>query len=102
MEGRERLVEQNDVGLRAQRARERDELAHAAGELARQMMQELAEPVADEQCSCAHARLAHVGALDLGAQHSVLEDRAPLEQIILLQHIADLPALAGYRLAIDE
>ena len=48
------------------------------------MMQELADPVAGEQLRCALAGLAHVGALDLGAEQRVLQDGAPLEQVILL------------------
>ena len=65
-------------------------------------MQELAEPVAGEQRSRAFARLGHVGALDFGAQHRVLENGAPLEQIILLQHVADLAARAGHQLAVEK
>src|ERR671936_238207 len=46
---RERLVEQHDVRFRAQRARQRHALTHAARELARQVLQELAESVPSEQ-----------------------------------------------------
>ena len=102
IERRKRLVEQHDVRLGAQRARQRHALAHAARELARQVVQELAEPVAGEQLRRALARLGHVGALDFRAQHRVFEDGAPLEQIILLQHVADLAARPGHRLAVDQ
>ena len=103
IERRERLVEQHDVRLGAERARERHALAHPARELARQIVQELAESVAGEQLQSRAARaLPHVGALDFGAEHRVLEDGAPLEQVILLQHVADLAARPGDRLAVDQ
>ena len=97
IERRERLVEQHDVRLGAERAGERHALAHAARQLARQVMQELSEPIAREQLRRALAGAAHVGALDFGAEHRVLEDRAPLEQVVLLQHVADLAARPGDR-----
>src|SRR6476646_4993189 len=92
VERRERLVEQDDVRLGAERAGERHPLAHAARKLARQMMQELSEPVSGEKLRRALAGVTHVGALDLGAEQHVFQDRAPLEKIVLLQHIADLAA----------
>ena len=39
--------------------------------------------------SRARARLAHVGALDFRSEDDVLQNGAPLEQIVLLQHVAD-------------
>jgi hypothetical protein len=102
IERRERLVEQHHVRLGGERAGKCDALAHAAGELARQVVEERAEAVAGQELSGALARGAHVGALDFGAQHGVVEDGAPLEQIILLQHVADLAARAGDRLAVDQ
>src|SRR6516165_6162333 len=98
----ERLVEQHHVRLGAKRARERDPLAHAAGKLTRQVMQEAAQPVAGEELSRPFARLAHVRALDFGAEYRVLQDRAPFEQIVLLQHVADLAVGAGDRLAVQQ
>src|SRR5437868_8680931 len=65
-------------------------------------MQEAAKSVAGEKSSGALARLAHVRALDFGAQHGVLQDRAPLEQIVLLQHIADRAVGAGDGLAVHQ
>ena len=44
----------------------------------------------------------HVGALDLGAEHGVLQDGAPLEQVVLLQHVADLAGRPGDRRAVDQ
>src|SRR5215831_14331810 len=82
--------------------RERHALAHAARELPRQVVQELAEPVTGKQRGCALACLGHVGALDFRAQHRVLEDGAPFEQVILLQHVADLAARPGHRLTVEE
>src|SRR5262249_37562456 len=42
------------------------------------------------------------GALDFSAQHGVVEDGAPFEQVVLLQHVADLAAGAGDGLAVDQ
>jgi len=44
IECREWLVQQHHVGLGGQRAGERDALAHAAGELARQVVQNAPSP----------------------------------------------------------
>src|SRR5216683_6044247 len=98
----ERLVEQDHVGPGAERARKRDALAHAAGELARQVVQELAEPVARQELGRAGASSIHVGALDLRAENGVVEDRAPFEQIVLLQHVADLTARPGDRAPVEQ
>src|SRR5579883_345431 len=102
IERRERLVEEHDVGLGDERAREGDALAHAARKLARPAPEKLAEAVAGKQRRRAGARLVHVEALDLGAEQGVVEDRSPLEQVILLQHVADLAARPGDRRAVDQ
>src|SRR5262249_11105381 len=65
---REWLVEQHDVRIGAKRARESDALAHPAGKLPWQIVQELAEPVAGEQHARALARFGHVRALNFCAQ----------------------------------
>jgi hypothetical protein len=64
-------------------------------------VQELAEPIAGEQHPRALARFGHVGALNFRAQDRVLENGTPLEQVILLQHIADLAAWPGDRLTVE-
>ncbi len=99
---RKRLIEQNDIGLGAERARERRPLAHAAGKLARQVVQELAQPVTGQQPGGSFARLAHVHALDFSAKHRILQNCPPFEQIILLQHVADFAIGAANRPAIDQ
>jgi hypothetical protein len=40
--------------------------------------------------------------LDFRAEHRVFENGPPLEQVILLQHVANLAARAGHRDAVDQ
>src|SRR5215467_306553 len=102
IERRERLVEKDHVGLRGERARQRNALAHATRKLARQMVQELAEAIAGQILAGALTGAPHVSALDLGTQYRVVQNGAPLEQIVLLQHVADLAARARDRPAVDQ
>src|SRR5580700_4736941 len=66
------------------------------------MLHELTKAVAVEEHRRALARLAHVYALDFSAEEGIVQDRPPLEQIILLQHVADLTARPGHRLAVEQ
>src|SRR5712692_7720383 len=66
------------------------------------MLHELTKAVAVEERRRALARLAHVYALDFSAEQGIVQDRPPLEQIILLQHVADLAARPGDRLAVEQ
>jgi hypothetical protein len=102
VEGRERLVKQHDVGLGAERPGQRGALPHPAGQLTRQMVQELAEAVPGEKLRRPLPGVTHVEALDFRAEQRVVEDGAPLEQIVLLQHVADLAARPGDRRAVDQ
>jgi hypothetical protein len=88
IQGREGLVQQHDVRLGDQGARQRHPLAHAAGELARIVVEEGAHAALVQQVDGALARLFQVPALNLRTQHRVVQDRAPLEQVVLLQHVA--------------
>ena len=102
IERREWFIEQHDIRLGAECARKRNTLAHSTRELPRQIVQELTQAIAGEQRGRALARLCHVGALDFGAEHRIFEDRAPLEQVVLLQHVADLAARTGDGLAVHQ
>src|SRR5262245_38547831 len=65
-------------------------------------MQEAAQPVTGEERSRSRTSLVHIRALDFSAEHRVLQDRAPFEQIVLLQHVPDLAVGASDRLAIQQ
>ena len=90
VERRERLVEQQEIGLRAERARERRALPHAAGKLVRQAVHEFAEAVAPQQlfrrggAPCACRKPSSSAPISDVVQH-----RPPFEQRVLLEHVAD-------------
>ena len=71
-------------------------------ELARQMMQKLAEAVTRQQPNSALAGLLFWCTLNLRAQDGVFKDCPPLEEIVLLEHVADLAVRSGHLRAVDE
>ena len=75
VEGRERLVEQEDLGVTRERARERDPLALAAREAARQRVLEMRDLEALEVL----VRRVAPGVLDVLAHRQVGEERVVLE-----------------------
>src|ERR1700722_16054444 len=97
----ERFVKEDNVRIGAQGPRQRHALTHAAGKLAWEMIEKLAEAVAGEKLSRSLARFRHRHALDLGSEQGVFQDGAPFKQIILLQHVSELTAWPGDWLAVD-
>ena len=95
----ERLVHQQDLRLGGERARDRDALAHAAGQLGRIAALEAVEPdQLDEVPRALDAlRLGHAG--DLEREGDVVGDGAPREGRLLLEHHADRGVRAGHGLA---
>src|SRR5690349_1601051 len=92
VQGAERLVHQQDVGVLGQGAGEGDALAHAAGELVRALVAEAPETDDLEQLLGA---LPALGAGDAGQaqrQFHVAGDGQPREQGRLLEHQGDVPA----------
>ncbi len=65
-------------------------------------MKELTKAITHQELRGPVARLAHVDALNFGAEHGIVQDRAPLEQIVLLEHVADLAARTRDRLAVEQ
>ena len=98
VERTERLVEQQDARLDGQRARERDALALAAGQLAGIAIGQPVQLNEIEQLLHARADL-RLGLADLARLHAqaecdVLEHAHMAEQSVMLKHEADI-ALAG-------
>ncbi len=86
VERRERLVHQQDLGIVGEGARDRDALAHAAGELVGVVVREAGEAGAveiapDRFLDLALGRLAHLQAIG-----RVLPDRHPREDRVALEH----------------
>ena len=82
----ERLVHQQDRPLHDQRARQRDALAHAAGQLAGQVLLEAAQSDrGNERARALVARgLGH--AAHLQAEGDIVDDAAPGKQVEVLPH----------------
>ena len=98
----ERLVHQQDLRLRGERARHRHPLAHAARELGRIAP---LEPVETDQMDemarlLVARRLAH--ARDLEWERDVVDHGAPGKRRLLLEHHADGLVRAGHRFARDR
>ncbi len=85
----ERLIHEDDARITDEGARERDALAHAAGDLARIVVLEAFEAQLREDLQAASAPFTLVAALYLEAELGVVQDRAPGKQRMLLEHITD-------------
>src|SRR6516162_5715018 len=99
---RERLIEQDNIGLGAERACQRAPLAHSARKLPWQMVQELAKTISGQELFRTSLRRCYIGALNFRSQNRVFQDRAPFEQVILLEHVADLARRPADRPAVDQ
>ena len=89
VEGGERLVHEQDVGVGRERAREADPLLHAARELVGVLVAPLLEP---DQLELLGDHLVALGlghATQLEAEADILGDRAPGQQRELLEHHGD-------------
>jgi hypothetical protein len=103
VERRERLVEQQELRLHRERARDIDALAHAAGELVRIVLGKAAQPDELDQ------RARPLPALGLGeptlqveAVGHVLDDRAPRKQAVVLEHHGAVRAGPFDRTAVEQ
>ena len=86
VERAERLVEEQDALARHQRAKERDTLAHAAGELLRHRVGELGKPESVEEGARLPAGLlARVAAIGEG-ERGVVQRGAPGQEQVALWH----------------
>ena len=103
IERAERLVEEQDLGVGRESAREVDALLHAARELARERVLEALE--ADELDMPLRA-LARFGARDRSAQLDAVDDvaqhRAPGQQARLLEDEGPIRARSGDRPSVED
>ena len=97
VEGRERFVHQDDVGVQDQGLRQADALAHAARELVRVAVAEAAEADALEPGLGLGAGIGD--AAELEPRHHVLRRGAPGHQALGLEHVAGAPVHARERAA---
>jgi hypothetical protein len=95
VEGPERLVEQQHLGLHGQRPRQRHALPLPAGELVRIPVREAVEVHQLEQLVDAPHDLGLGALADLQAEGDVLPDRHVLESGVVLEHEADVALLRG-------
>ena len=97
-----RLVHQQDLRARAQRAGDRHALAHAARQLGRVA---LLEAVEADDLDVAHRpldALALAHALDLERECDVVEHRAPGKRRLVLKHHADGGMRTTHRFSVDH
>ena len=97
-----RLVEQQHIRRRRQRADERAALAHPTRELVWQLARKAVEPVLREQGAHGVAPRGCVLVPDLQPERHVAPDRAPVKKLIALRHQPRLPCRRAHGLAVDE
>ena len=90
VERRERLVHQQDLRMRHQRARDRDAHLHAAGEFARIGFLEALQADQRQHLGGARLRLALADARERQRQHHVLQRVRPRHQGRVLEHEAEV------------
>ena len=83
------LVEQQQLRVAGQGPYQRHLLAHAAGKLRRAVLFKPGKPIAVQQRTGLRLSLRRAEALYLEPQQYVGFHRAPLEQMVALQHIPD-------------
>ena len=96
------LVEQQYVGVGGEGAYERGALAHPARKLPRVLLQKSAQPVLFGERERPRRRLRRAVSADLQRQADVPLHRPPGEQLVALQHIAELPRSPLWRRAVHE
>ena len=102
IERAERLVEQQDLRLAHERARDRGALAHAARQLVRVGVGERGHADQLEQSARAVAALGTGDAGQLERKRDVVDGRAPRQQARLLENEADALVGVADRLAVDQ
>src|SRR5262245_16189455 len=103
VERRERLVEQQELRLDRESARDIDALAHAAGELVRIVLGKAAQPdQIDQRARPLPALGLGEPALQVEAVGPVLDDRAPGKQAVVLEHHGAVRAGPLDRAAVEQ
>ena len=102
IERRERLVHQQHVRVRHQRARQTDPLLHAAGQLVRVMVLEAGQPDHVDEPLAGFAPCVALHAPQLEAELDVAHHRPPRQQTELLEHHGAVLAGSGDGIAVDR
>ena len=97
-----RFIQQQDRGLRCERADQRAALAHPAGELRGQLLGKIRKIILLQQLAYPCLPLRRVLPADLQAERHVAPDRPPRKQLIALRHESDLCRRRRYRLAVEQ
>ena len=95
-----RLIQQQNIRLRGQRADQGAALPHAAGQLVRALGGKFPQAVALQQPLHIAAVRRITVVPDLQPQHHVVIDGAPFKQLVALGHKAHAPVGAGCRMAV--
>ena len=95
VERAERLVHEQDVGLRRQRPRDRDALPHAARKFVRERLLERRQPHEIQKFPGAFDALAFGRACEFEPQRDIVQDVPPGKQGIFLEHHAALASGTG-------
>src|SRR5690606_11389370 len=85
----ERFVEEQDFRIHGQRTHQRSPLPHPARQLRREAVGKLPEPKVPQEPSHARHGGRRAPALHLQPQEAVVQHRAPVKQVVLLEHVAD-------------
>ena len=101
VERAERLVHEDEDRLAHQRARDTDALLHAAGELVRIVVREIAEPDELDEMPRDLVPLLDRDAVELQRELDVADHRAPRQQAEVLEHHAGVLARLRHRRSFD-
>ena len=101
VESRERLVHEEDLGVRCEAPGDRDPLPHPPGELMRVAVLEPAEPDQIQELACEVAALAPGGPFCLQAQLDVGQGGTPRQERVLLEHQAAVESRPTHGLPVD-
>jgi hypothetical protein len=101
IEGAERLIHQQYLGIDRERAGDADALLHAAGKLMRPPPLRTREPDQIEIALCRLAQLAAAHAFHFQAEHDVLQGIQPGQQFRMLEHHAAIVSAARHLAAVD-
>ena len=85
----EGFIQEEHVGVEGEGADERGALPHAARKLRRIALQKFSEPVLFGERSCPLQRFAIEPVLHFEGQADIFFDRAPREELVALEHVAD-------------
>ena len=97
VQGAERFIQKKEFGLQRQRPDQRGTLFHAAGELAGAFVTKVPEAVVFQIIVYFSKFFGDAEMIDLEPQDHVFIDAAPLKEMVVLQHIADLRALVLFQ-----